>query len=324
MALTLEDRILGAIIGAAVADAAAQPLHWIYDLKMLHTILSNEPCPEFRPQSANPFYRRETGQQSCYGDQAFVLLESLTECGGLNVDDLKQRTYKFFGPGSEYDTPGPRPQLPIEGPWRHASLKSFLKNFEAGKTDTGCEVDNQIDGIAKLAPIVALYAGKPELLEKVKVAICVTQNSDTCVAVTLAAARFLEYYILHGPDQRALDVVLDQLKNQNSMNPQNLDGPVYGWWINFVMFDTCFRDHSERLPGAFQAALHGVLTETVFEQAIRNTMSCGGCTSSRSSFIGACLGAQVGLSGIPDSWKIRTLRYPILLELAKKVAQLHE
>jgi len=24
---------------------------------------------------------------------------------GLNVDDLKQRTLKFFGPGSEYDTP---------------------------------------------------------------------------------------------------------------------------------------------------------------------------------------------------------------------------
>lgn len=24
---------------------------------------------------------------------------------GLNVDDLKQRTLKFFGPGSDYDTP---------------------------------------------------------------------------------------------------------------------------------------------------------------------------------------------------------------------------
>lgn len=24
---------------------------------------------------------------------------------GLNVDDLRQRTIKFFGPGTEYDTP---------------------------------------------------------------------------------------------------------------------------------------------------------------------------------------------------------------------------
>lgn len=31
-----------------------------------------------------------------------VVVHGLT---GLNVEDLKQRTYKFFGPGSEYDTP---------------------------------------------------------------------------------------------------------------------------------------------------------------------------------------------------------------------------
>lgn len=47
------------------------------------------------------------------------------------------------------------------------------------------------------------------------------------------------------------------------------------------------------LPGSFQAALHGVLTAKEFDQAIRDTMVCGGCTCSRSSFIGACLGAQV-------------------------------
>ncbi|KAG5850532.1 hypothetical protein ANANG_G00083460 [Anguilla anguilla] len=211
MAVVLADRIVGAIIGAAVADAAAQPLHWIYNPEKLSTILAQEgPCPEFRPQSANPFYRRETGQQTCYGDQAFVLLESLCECRGLDVGDLQQRTYKFFGPGSEYDTPvndpyrargGPRVQLPIEGPWRHASLKSFLKNMDAGKTETGCDIDNQIDGIAKLAPVVALYAGKPEMLEKVEAATRVTQNNDLCVVVTLAAARFLEYYILNGSGQ---------------------------------------------------------------------------------------------------------------------------
>ncbi|KAL6468389.1 hypothetical protein MHYP_G00240660 [Metynnis hypsauchen] len=71
------------------------------------------------------------------------------------------------------------------------------------------------------------------------------------------------------------------------------------------------------LPGAFQAALHGVLTAVRFEQAVRETMSCGGCSCSRSSFIGACIGAQVGLQGIPASWKSRTLRYGELLELAR-------
>ncbi|KAK9979586.1 hypothetical protein ABG768_013008 [Culter alburnus] len=237
MALALADRAIGAIIASAVADAAAQPLHWVYDLQKLSVLLSESPQPEFRPESANPFYKRNTGQQSCYGDQAFVLLESLSECGGLNVEDLKQRTYKFFGPGSEYDTPvndpyrdkgAPRPQLPIEGPWRQASLKSFIKNVDAGKEETGCENDNQIDGVAKLAPIVACYAGKPEMLERVEEATRVTQNNDMCVAVTLAAARFLEHFILNGPDPKALDAVLKQLNDPNRQNPQDLDKAIVG------------------------------------------------------------------------------------------------
>lgn len=40
-----------------------------------------------------------------------------------------------------------------------------------------------------MAPIVAFYAGKPDMLEKVELATRVTQNNDACVAETLAAAR---------------------------------------------------------------------------------------------------------------------------------------
>lgn len=47
--------------------------------------------------------------------------------------------------------------------------------------------------MAKLAPIVACYAGKPEMLQRVEEATRVTQNNDMCVAVTLAAARLVMY-----------------------------------------------------------------------------------------------------------------------------------
>uniref|UniRef100_A0A3Q4HKV3 Selenoprotein J n=1 Tax=Neolamprologus brichardi TaxID=32507 RepID=A0A3Q4HKV3_NEOBR len=232
MGSALANRAIGAIMGSAVADAAAQPLHWVYDLQKLKGILALNPNPEFHPESANPFYRRETGKQSCYGDQAYVLLESLSECGGLNIDDLKQRTLKVFGPGSEYDTPvndpyrergGPRPQLPIDGPWRHASLKSFLKNVDAGKEETGCENDCQIDGIAKLAPIVAFYAGQPDMLEKVE-----QKNIKWKCSTLTSFPRFLEHFILNGPDPKALDAVLNQLNDPNRKQPQDLDKAVIG------------------------------------------------------------------------------------------------
>ena len=61
---------------------------------------------------------------------------------------------------------------------------------------TGCDTDFQIDGIAKMAPVVAFYAGKPNMLEKVEDAIRVTQNSDECVAETLAAARLASHPVV--------------------------------------------------------------------------------------------------------------------------------
>lgn len=70
----------------------AQPMHWIYNPDRLKEVLADlEPCPEFRPQSANPFYRRTTGEQTCYGDQAYVLLESLSQCGGTGVHPDRQQ-----------------------------------------------------------------------------------------------------------------------------------------------------------------------------------------------------------------------------------------
>uniref|UniRef100_A0A8B9JR58 Selenoprotein J n=1 Tax=Astyanax mexicanus TaxID=7994 RepID=A0A8B9JR58_ASTMX len=308
-------------------------MHWVYNLQQLEEYLADDPEPEFRSESVNPFYRRETGRQSCYGDQSYVLLESLSECRGLDVEDLKRRVYGFFGPGSEYDSPvndpyrdkgAPRPQLPIEGPWRQASLKSFIRNVDSGKSETGCDSDVQMDGVARLAPIVAFYAGKPEMLEKVEDSVRVTQNNDQSVAVTLAAARFLEHFILNGADPEVLPTVLKQLNDPNRTNPQDLDKAVagqiqevkenliFGILFIYIIYLVC-----AGLPGAFQAALHGVLTAAGFEEAVRNTMSCGGCTCSRSSFIGACIGAQVGVEGIPESWKSRTLRYSSLLELTE-------
>ncbi|KAK9528033.1 hypothetical protein VZT92_014535 [Zoarces viviparus] len=285
MALTLADRAIGAIIGAAAADAAAQPMHWIYDPDRLKEVLSDlEPCPEFRPQSANPFYRRTTGEQTCYGDQAYVLLESLSQCGDFNVEDLNKRIYKFFGPGTVYDVPlndpymkkgGPKAILPIDGPWRNASLKAFIRNVDAGKEETGCDVDCQMDGVTKLAPVVAMYAGRPEMLEKVERAVRVTQNNDMCVAVTLAAARFLEHFILNGAGPGC-----------RCAYPPGEGQP------------------SQDIPTAHTCCVHQHMS-----------FAC------RASFIGACFGAQTGLQGVPESWRKRTLRYPLLLELSENLVE---
>lgn len=256
---TVAERAVGAIIGAAVADAAAQPMHWIYNPDRLNEVLSDlEPSPEFRSESANPFYRRSTGEQTCYGDQAYVLLESLSRCGDVDVADLTKRFYQFFGPGTVYDLPlndpyrekgGPKAILPISGPWRNGSLKAFMRNVDAGKEETGSETDCQMDGVTKLAPLVAMFAGRPEMLYKVEAAMRVTQNNDTCVAVTLAAARILEHFILNGPDPNVLNVVVDQLKDPKRQNPQDLENAVIAQLRQVK--DSLSKTSQELIPAVF-------------------------------------------------------------------------
>ena len=53
----------------------------------------------------------------------------------------------------------------------------------------GCEVDCQMDCVTKIAPVVAMFAGRAQMLDKVEMAVRVTQNNDMCVAMALAAAR---------------------------------------------------------------------------------------------------------------------------------------
>ncbi|CAH1271126.1 Hypp4567 [Branchiostoma lanceolatum] len=73
------------------------------------------------------------------------------------------------------------------------------------------------------------------------------------------------------------------------------------------------------LPKSLQSAVHGVVTGEDYVSAIRTTIRAGGCNSSRSSIIGACFGAQVGVEGIPADWRAKTLRYEQVLELARRV-----
>ena len=64
----------------------AQPLHWIYNLNKLDTIVgSRKDSLEFWEPSQNPFYTIQTGRGTAYADQLIALLESLVACEGSSI-----------------------------------------------------------------------------------------------------------------------------------------------------------------------------------------------------------------------------------------------
>ncbi|BFZ07849.1 hypothetical protein BsWGS_10887 [Bradybaena similaris] len=337
-----QQRKVAAIVGACVADAAAQPLHWIYKDEVMHKLTDGVEEIEFWEPSANPYYRIDNGKNTCYGDQGYVVLKSLVESGGLNTDHLIQTTYETFGPDSDYENKETnqyavgkesktdiKPSLPIYAPWRHGCIKDFLKNLQEKKSPPGSLTDDQIDCAIRIIPVTALYAGHPDLLVKVEEALRVLQNCDLPVAVGLALARVLEQYILNGNPEDVLATVVSALSDHNRKNPQDLDATVSGHITKVIQARTT--PHIEAvtkvfknnyLPEAMQSALHGVITATSYVEGIRTTMLAGGCNASRSGFIGACLAAKEGFESIPERWRSKTLRYDEVLQLALKLVHI--
>jgi len=205
------------ILGALLADAASQPLHWIYQNEKMETILKeNGPKLEFHSPSKNPFYTIPLGLNTCYGDQVLVLLESLVENKGVwNPQDYIQKLLKTFGPNTSYeDGMKGRDKLPISFPWRHGSLTKFVNNVNAGKgyPDTGTD-DEQVDAILKIIPLVALMAGSEQLIDCVEDVIRITQDNDIAIGFGIASALVLEGCLLGKTAQQSVEACISTLRN---------------------------------------------------------------------------------------------------------------
>lgn len=220
---SIASRIRGMILGNLVGDAAAVPNHWVYDpVKMSSHVQAAKRGPAFCDPPGNGFYTTKPGAQSCYGDQTIALLESLVENKGFNAADYASRVAERFGRNSAYELDATDPEdwpelkknpkddqgnviedkrlwtMPLPGPWRHGSIKTFLVNFvtkDLGPTSSGSP-DSQIDACCKVPPLVALYAGSPALLPTVEEAVRITQNTDLAVAFACCFARILESLVL--------------------------------------------------------------------------------------------------------------------------------
>eukprot|EP00931_Biecheleriopsis_adriatica_P079225 TRINITY_DN52628_c0_g1_i1.p1 TRINITY_DN52628_c0_g1~~TRINITY_DN52628_c0_g1_i1.p1 ORF type:complete len:417 (+),score=52.83 TRINITY_DN52628_c0_g1_i1:49-1299(+) len=200
-------RAFWAVVGVLVADAAAQPTHWNYKVTYYHDQLkrlNRWDSPEFVCPSLNAYYQVPCGSNSCFGDQAWLVLESLARCGKVNTGDLIEAHVQKFGPQGVYGPLGSTNvqsagDLPISRPWRHGSLDRFLRNVNSGATFPQCgSNDGSSDCFVKAVPAIALFAGHPGLKASVSDVVRVTQNNSTAVGYACAAASILEQIILHG------------------------------------------------------------------------------------------------------------------------------
>ncbi|GIL77586.1 hypothetical protein Vretimale_6819 [Volvox reticuliferus] len=326
---SVKERAKAAILGGLLADAASMPLHWIYDVPKIQELLaskSREATPEFFPEPSCPFYKHPYGSLSPYGHELIPLLQSMAENGGeLDEKKYAEALYSYFT--------ATEPEA-----YRNKSIRNVVAAWEEGKRgrDVGDKEDFQANCFAKASVLVARYAGKPELREKVEAAVRVQQNNDKAVSYGLAGALLLEKVVLGHTVEEALSwavsdgglpedvrALVERALATRTQPLRELTYEPVSYMTEMVSKHMALRDSLPPFtlavwcngpacgnPAAFtNVAMAAAQYGNKYVDGVRANLVAGGDNCSRSLLVGALLAAESGLSALPADWKSATTKF---------------
>ena len=301
---------LHVFLGATVADAAARPLHWVYNQKKLLTYIKGKRDFAFLNKNKSPFYNIKTGRVSGYNDIGQVMFKTLIE-GHNNIETrFKKNIIKNFGPGSVYwknfnlrakyrkvkDWRGI-----IKGPWIHQNVIETVENIKSKKRLTGgCKV-NESDGYCAALPYF-LYGYRYNDLKKI---ISIVTVSEISLKYALAKFHLIDL-ALKGSKDPVKEFTLKYKKNsyfksviKGIAKVKKLKKKPHPLVVKKLGMACSY-------PGTFESSIHSIINSKNYKDAILKTIKAGGCNCSRVNFIGAYFAALKGFKSIPKNWIKKT------------------
>ncbi|MDC3135699.1 ADP-ribosylglycohydrolase family protein [Candidatus Pelagibacter sp.] len=301
---------LHVFLGATVADAAARPLHWVYNQKKLQNYIKGKKDFTFLKKNKSPFYDIKTGKVSGYNQIGQVMFKTLIE-DNKNVEErFKKNITKSFGPGSIYwknlnlrvkyrkvkDWRGI-----IKGPWIHQNIIETVKNIRAKKKLTGGIKVNESDGFCAALPYF-LYGYNFKNLKKIISTVTVSK-----ISLKYAMAKF---YLLDLALKGSKDPINEFIKmfKKNSYFKSIIDDIKIVKRLKTKPHPKIVKKLGMACsyPGTFNSSIHSIINSTNYKTAILKTIKAGGCNCSRTNFVGAYFAALKGVNTIPKSWIKKT------------------
>ena len=299
-------------LGATVADAAARPLHWVYDPKKLKKYIKGKKDITFLKQNKSPFYSIKTGNVSGYNDVGQVMFKTLISSKKKSeiLKNFKKNIVKNFGPGSTYwrnlklrkKYKKIKWKRPMNGPWIHQNILETIQNIKAKKNVTGGTKVNESDGYCAALPYY-LYNDSEKELKKI---IKTVANSKTNEIYALAKLKIIDLakkgqddpiksFVKHNRKNRYFKGVVTNIKKVIRLKKQNHITVVkkFGKACSY--------------PGTFMGAIHAMITSNNYKSAVIKTIKAGGCNCSRANFVGAYFAALKGIKSIPNQWIKKTI-----------------
>ena len=302
---------LHVFLGATVADAAARPLHWVYNQKKLINYIKGKKDFSFLQKNKSPFYNIKTGKVSGYNDIGQVMLKTLIESHRSIEERFKKNIIKNFGPGSVYwknlklrakyrkvkDWRGI-----IKGPWIHQNIIESVQNIKTKKKLTGGKKVNESDGYCAALPYF-LYGYSFNDLKKIISIITISK-----ISLKYALAKF-----------HLIDLALKGCKNP--IREFTLKYKRNSYFKSIVKDIEKVRKLKKKshpvvvkklgmacsYPGTFNSSIHSIINSKSYKDAILKTIKAGGCNCSRVNFIGAYFAALKGIKSVPKVWIKKTL-----------------
>ena len=298
-------------LGATVADAAARPLHWVYDPKKLKKYIKGKKEITFLRQNKSPFYSIKTGKVSGYNDVGQVMLKTLesTKKKSDILKNFKRNIIKNFGPGSLYwrnlklrkKYKKIKWKKPMNGPWIHQNILETIQNIKAKKSITGGTKVNESDGYCAVLPYY-LYDNSEKELKRI---IRSVANSKINETYALAKLKIIDLAV-KGNKNPVYTFTKKYKKNKYFKEVNiNIKKIIRLKKYNHIKVVKKFGKACS-YPGTFMGSIHAIITSSSYKSAVIKTIKAGGCNCSRANFVGAYFSALKGIKNIPTQWINKT------------------
>ncbi|SEM97711.1 ADP-ribosylglycohydrolase family protein [Nitrosomonas marina] len=312
---------VAAVMGALIADSAALGLHWLYDPERIAQIEQNKGLVFLQPQKdhyadAEGFFAhgsKTVGDASGYGEVCLLMLRHLAAHGEFNRVEFQSEYRNHFGPGGTYTGY-------IDTPTRLTLLKLISLTPQTYPEASGAD-DDQFAALATVPVITAAHHGTLDaLLQKIEIAVRLTNDNETAVAAAKYAAAVLNNILSGNPIEAALTVSLQY--SGEKLAPL-LEEAIHIKSLNSVTTAARFGSAchvNEGLPVIAHIARHA----ENYQQAVEANIRAGGDSCGRAIVLGAVSAAQAtmqcdGDSAIPLSWLAKYNKLSIAAEACARL-----
>lgn len=283
----MKEQAKAMVMASFAGDSLALGVHWIYSTIKIAKLFGR--VEDYRKPGEGSYHpTKDRGDFTHYGDQAFVLLESLAEKKTFDLEEFSLKWRELFKDYSGY----------ID-----QATKSTLLNFFKGASpkESGSS-SNDIAGAARIAPLVyCLKNDSDVLVSSAREQTAMTHRDRDTIDSSEFFARVV-YRILGGgsPVMSITEVADEYFK----------DTPIADWvekgieskGLGSVETIKSF-GQSCHTPDAFPGIIQLIARyEGDLKEALILSVMAGGDSAARAMIVGMILGAHLGMKAIPGVW----------------------